>query len=467
MKSAFEIAASVKSASVSAVSVARETIANIRAAEPALNCFTAITETRALAEAAVIDRLISRGEDPGPLAGVPFAVKNLFDIEGLSTLAGSRIRSTATPAASDSASVRALHDAGGVLIGALNMDEFAYGFTTENTHYGPTYNPHDLSRVAGGSSGGSAAAVAAGLLPLTMGSDTNGSIRVPAAFCGVFGLKPTYGRLSRAGAFLFSASLDHVGPFARTVEDLSLAYDALQGPDPADPVCAPRPADPSFAGLTRGAAGLRLAATGDYFLKLAGDDALETFEIACKALGTPPTISIPEAARARAAAYIITASEGGNHHLADLKSRAMEYDPMTRTRFLAGTLVPAAWVSFAQRFRSWYRERVRELFEDVDVIIAPATPCAAITIGQDTLTLDGKTVPSRPNLGVFTQPISFIGLPVVAVPIHRPGKMPMAVQLIGAPFQESNLLRLAWELQQRGIASAPVATQFALTEVKG
>ena len=202
---------------------------------------------RALAEAAEVDRKIAWGVDPGPLAGVPFAVKNLFDIKGIPTLAGSIIRAKAPPPEKDATAVESLNAAGAVLLGALNMDEFAYGFTTENSHYGTTRNPHDLTCVAGGSSGGSAAAVAAGMVPLTLGSDTNGSIRVPSSFCGIFGLKPTYGRLSRHGAFLFVSSLDHVGPFARSVEDLASAYDVLQGSDPNDPVCTERQPEPCSA----------------------------------------------------------------------------------------------------------------------------------------------------------------------------------------------------------------------------
>ena len=181
-----------------------------------------------------------RGDAPaasrvGPLAGVPFAVKNLFDIAGLPTLAGSKINRDRPPAAADATLVARLEAAGAVLVGALNMGEYAYDFTGENCHDGPSRNPHDTARMTGGSSGGSGAAVAGGLVPLALGSDTNGSIRVPSSFCGVFGLKPTYGRLSRAGSFPFVASLDHLGPLARTAGDLALAYDAMQGPDPARP----------------------------------------------------------------------------------------------------------------------------------------------------------------------------------------------------------------------------------------
>jgi AtzE family amidohydrolase len=451
------IASAVRGGSVSAVRVAKAALDQIGATDGELNCFTEVLADRALAEARDIDSRISRGEDPGPLAGVPFAVKNLFDIRGIPTLAGSIIRAKSPPPEQDASAITSLNKAGAVLVGALNMDEFAYGFTTENTHYGVTRNPHDLTRVAGGSSGGSAAAVAAGMVPLTLGSDTNGSIRVPSSFCGVFGLKPTYGRLSRAGAFLFVSSLDHVGPFARSAEDLAAAFDVMQGPDPRDPVCTTREPELCRADLSRGAEGLRIAVAGGYFSDPAAIRANEAVASVARALGASRVIELPEVARARAAAYIITASEGGNHHLADLRSQAADFDPNTRSRFLAGTMLPAAWVNFAQRFRSWYREQMRAVFEQVDVILAPATPCPAIQIGQATILLNGKELPSRANIGVFTQPISFIGLPVVTVPVHTPGKLPIGVQLIGAPYSEAALLRTAWALETAGVVSAPVA----------
>ena len=458
--SASAIAAAVRSRRITALEVARGALDRTQRFNGILNCFTEVLGDRAIAEAKQVDAAIARGEDPGPLAGVPFAVKNLLDIEGLPTLAGSMIRTDAPPASEDAVAVRLMRDAGAVLVGALNMDEFAYGFTTENSHYGPTRNPHDLTRVAGGSSGGSAAAVAAGLVPITLGSDTNGSIRVPAAFCGVFGLKPTYGRISRRGAFLFAGSLDHIGHFARTSEDLAAAFDVLNGPDVLDPAASEREKEFCGADLERGTADLRIAIAGGYFMRQGQPAAFDAVARVARALGTERIVELPEAGRARAAAYVITASEGGSHHLNDLRSQPERFDPLTRSRFLAGTLVPAVWVNFAQRFRSWYREQVRHVFETVDVILAPATPCPAILLGQETMMLDGKEMHSRANIGIFSQPISFIGLPVVTVPVHVPGQMPLGVQLIGPPWQEGNLLRVARQLELSGIVSAPVAATF-------
>ncbi len=452
---ALSIAAAVRGGALSAVEVAEAALARIAARDPALNSFTAVTEARALADARAVDASFARGDDPGPLAGAPFAVKNLFDVEGLVTIAGSKIDRERPPATADATIVRRLKRAGAILVGALNMDEYAYGFTTENTHYGPARNPHDPARVAGGSSGGSGAAVAGGLVPLALGSDTNGSIRVPASLCGIFGLKPTYGRLSRAGARLFAAILDHVGPLARTVGDLAATYDAMQGPDPLDPACARRAVEPALPDIERGAQGLRIAVADGYFAG-SGQAAAAVARVA-EALGVTRTIEIPEAARARAAAFVITAGEGANLHFADLKARAGDFDPMTRDRFLAGALIPANWVIQAQRFRRWYREQLLALFNDVDILLMPATPCSAPLIGQDLIEIDGALVPSRPYLGVYTQPLSFIGLPIVAVPLRALGELPIGVQIVAAPWREGDALRTARALERDGLADAKVA----------
>ncbi|HIK43955.1 MAG TPA: AtzE family amidohydrolase, partial [Leptolyngbyaceae cyanobacterium M65_K2018_010] len=258
-------AAAIKAGELSAMEVLETTLAQIQAVNPQLNCFTHLTVERAQAQAARVDAALAGGQDPGPLAGVPFAVKNLFDIEGVVTLAGSQLNQTNAPARQDATVIARLQQAGAVLVGALNMDEYAYGFVTINAHFGTTPNPHDPQRLAGGSSGGSAAAVAAGLVPLTLGSDTNGSIRVPAALCGVYGLKPTYGRLSRAGAYLFCASLDHVGPLGQSLRDVALAYDLMQGGDPRDPVCTTRPPETVSQAGDEDLSGLRLARLSGHF----------------------------------------------------------------------------------------------------------------------------------------------------------------------------------------------------------
>ncbi|AFY34961.1 Asp-tRNA(Asn)/Glu-tRNA(Gln) amidotransferase GatCAB subunit A [Calothrix sp. PCC 7507] len=456
MNDAVSIATAVREGRVSAVEVTQAALAKIAARDRELNCFTAVMAESALVGAARIDSEIAQGNNPGVLAGVPFAVKNLFDIAGLTTLAGSKINAENPPATEDATAVAKLKQAGAVLVGALNMDEYAYGFVTENSHYGATHNPHDLQRVAGGSSGGSAAAVAAGLVPLTLGSDTNGSIRVPAALCGVLGLKPTYGRLSRAGVALFSTSFDHIGPFARSVRDIAMVFDLLQGEDEKDPVCTKRPPELVLSQLHQDISGIKIAIAGDYFVQGAAPEALAAVEQVARALDVTEYVKIPEAHRARAAAFVITASEGANLHLEKLKSRPQDFDAATRDRFLAGALIPSQWYLQAQRFRRWYSDRIREIFQNVDVILAPTTPITAPLIGQQTMILDGEEILVRPHLGLFTQPLSFIGLPVLSVPIQRPNSLPLGVQLIAAPHNEALILRVAAVLESQGVISAKV-----------
>jgi 1-carboxybiuret hydrolase len=450
---ASEIAAAVGGGRTSATAVVSAALARIAETNPVLNAFTAVVEERALARAEAIDAALARGRAPGSLAGVPFAIKNLFDIAGLPTLAGSKINRDRVPATRDATLVARLEAQGAVLVGALNMGEYAYDFTGENVHDGPSRNPHDINRMTGGSSGGSGGAVAGGMVPFSLGSDTNGSIRVPASLCGIFGLKPTYGRLSRAHTFPFVASLDHVGPLARSARDLALAYDAMQGHDPDDPVCADRPAEPATPLIDRGSDGLRIAVAGGYFRAGAFPEALTALERVASALGVKREIELPEAARARAAAYVITASEGAALHVERLRTRARDFDPAVRDRLIAGAMIPAALTAKAQKFRRWYREQVLALFAGVDAILAPATPCTAPLIGQQTFVLDGVELPVRANLGIYTQPISFIGLPVVTVPVAlKP--MPIGVQIIAAPWREEIALRIAHALEQAGAVAA-------------
>jgi len=453
-----DLARLFKSKEISPVDVLDACLRRIASLNPKVNAFTDITAERARQAADAVDGHRKRGEKLGQLAGVPFAVKNLIDIAGLPTRAGSKINRDLPPTSRDAMLVRRLEAAGAILVGALNMGEYAYDFTGENVHDGPSRNPHALDHMTGGSSGGSGAAIAAGLVPLALGSDTNGSIRVPAAFCGCFGLKPTYGRLSRAGSFPFVSSLDHLGPFARSVADLTLAYDAMQGPDPDDPVATTREPESALPEIERGISDLRLAIVGGYFSKHGDADCFAAWSKVTRALGVTRTTEIREAARARAAAYVITAAEGAALHRDRLRDRAADFDPAVRDRLIAGSAIPATWVTKAQRFRRWYRERVLQLFNDVDVILAPATPCRAPKIGETTFTLDGVTMPLRPNIGIFTQPISFVGLPVVAVPVWIDGDLPLGVQVIAAPWQESHALRVARALEQSGIAEAHVAS---------
>jgi AtzE family amidohydrolase len=395
-------------------------LAEIRARDGAINAFTAVLEERA--------RATARKKIPGPLAGVPFAVKNLFDVKGLTTLAGSKINRDLPAAVRDSPLIEKLEAAGAVLVGALNMDEYAYGFSTENTHYGPTRNPHNPAHVAGGSSGGSGAAVAAGMVPLTLGSDTNGSIRVPASFCGIWGLKPTFGRLTRERTFPFVNSLDHLGPLAANLDLLAASYDVLQDGEPV-------------AGL-KGIEGLRIGRATGYFEEHAEPEVYELTKKAADKFKAVP-VEIPAAGLGRAAAFVITATESGQLHLPNLRKRPEDFEPIITDRLLAGALMPAAWYLQAQRVRRWYYRQVMKLFETVDVILAPATPRPAQKIGQEMFTIRGKEMLARPNAGLLTQPISCIGLPVICAPVGKVDGLPVGMQIIAAPWREDNCFRVA------------------------
>jgi AtzE family amidohydrolase len=454
-RTATAIAGAFAAGELSAAEIAAATLERIAAHNPTLNAYTEVTAARAVREAQALDEAKARGATLPPLAAVPYAVKNLFDIDGVTTLAGARLLANNPAAQQDAVLIQRLHSAGGVLTGALNMDALAYGFTTENSHYGACRNPHDPERTAGGSSGGSGAAVAAGLVPLALGSDTNGSIRVPASLCGVFGLKPTYGRLPRSGSFPFVHSLDHLGPLASCVEDLALAYDLMQGYDAGDPACVQRPSDSCRGQLTRGSDGLRIARLGGYFDDNAGALAQAAAKRVALALGSNHVVELPEVAAARAAAFIITAAEGGALHLDALRDRPDEFEPLSRERLTAGALIPAAWITQAQRLRAWFRQQALAIFRDIDLLIAPATPVTATLLGQETVEINGRKLPTRPNMGVLTQPISFIGLPVVVVPLWMEGsRLPIGVQLIAPPWREGFCLRAAWALQSGGHAAA-------------
>lgn len=445
-----EIADSVHNGAVSAHDMATLAVAAIEAINPRLNAFTDVTAERAFAEAEAIDNKRTKGGVLPPLAGVPVAVKNLYDVAGLPTRAGSKINRDNPPAKRDAALVVALRDAGALLLGTLNMDEYAYGFTGENAHDGNCRNPHATDHMTGGSSAGAGAAVASAMVAAALGSDTNGSIRVPASFCGVFGLKPTFGALSRDGVYPLAPSLDHTGPLARSARDLALLFDVLRGAAAAGA---------TLPDLDKGGDGLRIAVAGGWFKQRGLAEAYAAVETVARALRVSDEVELPQAGLARAAAYVITAAEGGVHHTAHLRERASDFDPDTRDRFIAGALTPHQWVENAQRFRGWFRGQAAELFRSVDAVLAPATPCFAPKIGQKMFELDGVELPTRPNIGLYTQPISFIGLPVVSVPVWlADAKLPIGVQIITRPGREDLALRIAWQLESDGVVAAPVAS---------
>lgn len=431
MRRALEIASDVRGGRVSAMRVVEDCLAALATGDRAIGAVTRLLGDRARAEAAAVDRAVAAGRDPGPLAGVPYGVKDLFDVAGLPTTAGSAMLADAAPASEDAEAIRRLREAGAVLVATLNMDAFAYGFATVNARHGTTRNPHDRDRLAGGSSGGSAAVVAAGLLPFSLGSDTNGSIRVPASLTGVHGLKPTHGALPMAGVFPLAESLDDIGPFARSVADLRCLWEVLSG-----------------TALGPEARGFRVARLGGRFRDNADPDQLAAVDAIAP---DAPVIDLPEVARARSAAFLITAYEGGALHRDALVRDAMAFDAAVRDRLLAGALLPDALYDRALAYRRQFGASIDALIAGYDVLLAPATPCVAPLITDPRIRVDGELRPARAELGIHTQPISFAGLPALAVPLRRPGRLPLGLQLIGGRGDEATLFAYAAILEERGV----------------
>lgn len=442
LRSARHIAETVRRGQRSAVDSALDAFERIQTSNPSLVAATRLMKERALAEAAEVNARALAGESLGLLAGVVFGVKDLFDLEGLPTTAGSAMRRNAPPALQDAEAVRRLRAAGAVPIATLNMDEFAYGFATVNAQWGTTRNPHDPMRLAGGSSGGSAAVVAGGLLPFTLGSDTNGSIRVPAALCGVWGLKPTHGSLPMEGVFPFVDSFDDIGPFTRSAADLALIHAILADEDPAQ--------QPDYDHAPR------VAVLGGWFARNITAPMADSINHLAGALGGLDTIEIADVDRARSAAFLMTAAEGGHRHLPALRENAMGFDPAVRDRLIAGAALPVAAYLDAVAFRDVFRKQVLQIFEDWDVLIAPAVPGVAPLIDDPMIELDGERVPARAHLGIYTQPISFVGLPVVAAPVGRHEGLPLGIQLIGAPGKDRELIAFACDLERRGLLGEAV-----------
>ncbi|NTZ88299.1 amidase [Burkholderia metallica] len=428
MRSALALAAGVRSGRVSAESLVQAVLADIAARDSAINACAHTFDDRARRDALRIDRLVRDGRDPGPLAGVPFLVKWNIDVAGYTTVAGSPARAALPPAVADAPIVARLCAAGAVPLGATQMDELACGATGVNPHYGAVRLPADPTRMTGGSSSGSAAAVAAGYVPLALGSDTNGSIRAPAALCGVWGFRPGDGWLSRAGCVPYADSLDTVGGFANDIDDLAVLYDTLCE---AHAPRAQPPRDP--------AAPLRVAVlTGD-FETHADADAQRAVRraAACLRAGEAVPVASDEVARVREAALVISNVELARAHRGLLDAPAALVSERLRSRVAAGLATPDSAYRHALACRAAWRARIAALFARYDLLLAAATPCAAPRFTDATVEVNGVALEPAKTLGLLTQPISFAGLPVVSAPCFASGELPVGVQLIGAPGDDA------------------------------
>ena len=426
---------------VSPVDAARAHLARIARLDARLNAFLTVTAERALKEAGAAECEIAAGRSRGPLHGVPMALKDLFDTAGLRTTAGSRILAGNVPAR-DAAAAERLRSAGLVLLGKTSLHEFAFGTTSDNPHYGPVRNPWDPERSPGGSSGGTGAALAAGMCPVSLGTDSGGSIRIPAGACGVVGLKPTLGRVSRRGVTPLAWSFDTVGPMARTVEDAALLLNAIAGPDPEDEWCAARPAEDFARDLERGARGLTLGVARDWFfegvepgIEAAVRQAIAVLE---REGARRAQVSLAGMADAHTAHHAILAAEAAAFHGPWLRERPADYGSDVRRGLELGALIPAADYVNARRVQSVVRATFAAALAEADVLLTPCLPQAPLRVGES-MSREPAVAWNR-----LLTPVNVAGYPALSLPCGFDGAgMPVGLQIIGRPFEEARVLRVA------------------------
>jgi aspartyl-tRNA(Asn)/glutamyl-tRNA(Gln) amidotransferase subunit A len=417
-----------------------------------LNSFITLLRDQALTQARAAAQEIAGGQYRGPLHGIPIALKDLYYTKGVRTTAGSKILSDFIPTY-DATVVSRLQDAGAILVGKLNMHEFARGATNSSSLIGPCYNPWDTLRVTGGSSGGSGAAVAAGLCYGALGSDTGGSIRIPAAFCGIVGLKPTYGRVSRHGVFPLSWSLDHVGPMTRTVMDAALMLQAIAGHDRYDPTTRTAVVPDYTAPLTEDIEGVRLGIPQEFYFEQLDPEVRESVRAAIQTLerggARIEEISLPLSHYAGAAGRIISLTEAAEVHDRFLKTRLADYSPDVRAGFLTGQLIPGKHYMKAQRLRSLIRQEMAAALRRVDALITPTVPVPAPRIGQATVDIGEERLDTIWALSRLTRPANLTGFPAISVPCgFTQAGLPIGLQLTGRPFAEASILQIAYAYEQ-------------------
>ena len=444
----FQAAASLRAREVSSVELTKESLRRIHAEQPRLNAFITITEELALAQAHRADDELARGIDRGPLHGIPYALKDVFNTRGIRTTVGSKIFADNVPAY-DSAVFEKLTEAGAVLMGKTGLQEFAYGITCNNPHFGAIRNPHDPDCIPGGSSGGSGAAVAADMVYFAMGSDTGGSIRIPATFCGCAGFKPTSGRVSRYGVMPLDFSLDHMGPLTRTAQDAGLVLNAIAGFDSRDDTSSRHPVD-DYAGPPSGSLrGVRLGVPTNFYNERVASEVAAAF---VRALGeaeaagaTLVPLSVPDPAEINIVSRVILLSEA-SALLEPYLHRRADFGADVIALLDQGRLLPATDYINAQRLRRLYQREWAKVWSDVDCVLTPTAPITAPKIGQSTVDIAGTPEDVRLASTRFVRAINVIGLPALSVPLATESPMPIGLQIIGKPFSEAALLGLASNL---------------------
>jgi len=444
-----ELARLVATKAVSPVEVVQAHLDRIAALDGQVKAYITVMVDAAREAAKAAEAAVMAREPLRPLHGVPVGLKDLYCTKGVKTTAGSRILGDWVPT-EDATVVSRLAGAGAIMLGKLNMHEFAYGPEGLNTHYGTSWNPWDASthRIPGGSSSGSGAGVAAGLCPGALGSDTGGSIRIPSSLCGLTGIKPTYGRVSRAGVLPLAWSLDHVGPMCRSAADCALMLGAMSGYDPRDPSTSVLPVPDYTAALTGQVKGLRIGLLRRVFLESAGTPQRQAVEAAVKTLETLGAsvreVELPQMKYAAGAAAAVISAESYAYHEPWLKSRIAEYGPDVRERLLVGAFVSGADYLRGQRVRHLIRDEVDQVLGGLDVLIAPTLPIAAVPVGTREVEIDGRPYPVRPTLVRYTRPFNASGHPAASVPCgFTLDGLPIGMQVIGRSFDEATVLRVA------------------------
>jgi aspartyl-tRNA(Asn)/glutamyl-tRNA(Gln) amidotransferase subunit A len=436
---------------ISALELTEAYLARIEAVDPRINAYITVTGERALDDARRADEEMQAGARRGALHGIPIGLKDLYETGGILTTGGGKFHAGHVPAG-DCTAARKLREAGTVLLGKLNTHEYAYGVTTNNPHYGPTHNPWNLDHIPGGSSGGSGAAIAAGLATATLGTDTGGSIRMPASVCGVVGLKPTYGRVSKAGVIPLSYLLDHAGPITRTVEDAAIVLGAIAGYDPQDATTVRVPVGDYLAGLRDGVSGLRIGIPRDWFFDHLQDGVATAVEAAVGTLSSLGAelvdVDIPGVAEGTGAILGIVLAEAQEIHSRALAERPQDFGADVGA--ILGSEAPdTEGIMAALRARDALTVAMRETLESVDLLLTPATPIVAAPIGQEMVTYGGVEEPILAAMIRCTGPFNATGLPAISLPCgFDAGGLPVGLQLAGRPFDEALVLRAAHAYEQ-------------------
>ncbi len=445
------LAPKLKSRKISPVELTRAVLEHIERLDPLLRAYITVDAEGALKAARTAQRQITQGKYLGPLHGIPISLKDLYDTKGLRTTAGSKIMAVRVPA-EDATSVARLRAAGAIIVGKTNLHEFAFGSTTQNPHFGGTRNPYDTGRIPGGSSGGSAAALAADMCIASTGSDTGGSIRTPAALCGIVGLKPTYGRVSLNGIVPLAWSLDHVGPMTKCVRDAAIMLTAMAGYDPKDPTSADEKV-PGFARtLKKGVKGLRIGIDPGFCFSMVDNEVEASVRSGLRVLEGEGAriveIRLPSIELTSVVESILITTEAAAYHEDNLRSRAADYGDDVRALLQGGSVFSAVHYLKAQRLRRIIQQEFAQAFQKIDLFALPGAAVPAPPIGAQTVSIAGAETDVPMALLRFACPSNLTGLPAISVPCGLSNEgLPVGLQLVGRAFDEATLLRAAYAFE--------------------